>query len=245
MPLLEVKDLSVKYGSVPAIHSVNLALDEGKICAIIGPNGAGKTTILKTIMGLVRSAGGSIVFSGRELRKLAPHTISQLGIGWVPEGRQIFATLSVRDNLLIGAFNESKFHLVEQRMGQMFELFPILRDRSQYQAGTLSGGQQQMLAIARALMSAPKLLLMDEPSLGLAPLVVRDVFNWIRGINNSGTTILMVEQNVRQTFKIADWCYLLEQGVVAASGGPEAMSEDPHVSQAFLGIAASASTSDG
>jgi branched-chain amino acid transport system ATP-binding protein len=234
--LLEIQDLSVRYGSVPAIRSVNLDIEEGKIYAILGPNGAGKTTILKSIIGLMHPSAGSILFAGRELRRLAPHAVSRLGIGWVPEGRQVFATLTVNDNLLIGSFNESRSAVVQQRIEQMYNLFPILRDRSKQAAGSLSGGEQQMLAIARALMSGPKLLLMDEPSLGLAPLVIREMFQWVKDINIAGTTILMVEQNARQTFKIADWVYLLAQGAIVGSDTPAKMSVDAEVSRAYLGI---------
>ena len=238
MALLEVNGVSVRYGSIAAVRSVDLSIEEGKICAILGPNGAGKTTILKSIVGLVQPSAGTIVLQGRPLRHLRPHRISRLGVGWVPEGRQIFGTLTVRDNLLIGAFNERRRAAIDGRIEEMYRLFPVLRERATTQASSLSGGQQQMLAIARALMSDPKLLLMDEPSLGLAPTIIRDVFNWIKEINRKGMTILMVEQNARQTFKVADWVYLLAEGSIVRSASPQAMSADSEIGRAYLGLGA-------
>jgi branched-chain amino acid transport system ATP-binding protein len=235
-PLLEVADLAVSYGSVPAVNGVSLSIEPGELRVILGANGAGKTTIIKTILGLLRPRAGSIRYAGdTELLRLKPHQIHHLGISWVPEGRQLWSTLTVLDNLRLGGFGDADKAAVERRIGEMFERFPRVRERQNQIAGSLSGGEQQMVAIARALVSAPKLLLMDEPSLGLAPLVVRDVFTLVREINAMGIAILMVEQNARQALKVADWAYLLETGRIVESGPAAAIGAKESVQAVFLG----------
>jgi branched-chain amino acid transport system ATP-binding protein len=234
--LLEVADLAVSYGAVPAVDGVSLQIAPGELRVILGANGAGKTTIIKTILGLLRPRGGGIRYAGdTNLLRLKPHQIHRLGISWVPEGRQLWNTLTVLDNLRLGGFGEADKAAVERRIGEMFERFPRVRERQDQIAGSLSGGEQQMVAIARALVSAPKLLLMDEPSLGLAPLVVRDVFALVREINAMGIAILMVEQNARQALKVADWAYLLETGRIVESGPAAAIGAKESVQAVFLG----------
>ena len=197
--LLKVEGLEVAYGSVPAVRGVSLEVHAGELRVILGANGAGKTTIIKTLMGLLKPSAGSVHFSGNiDLLRMKPHQIHALGIAWVPEGRQLWNTLSVLDNLRLGGWSEKDKTAVERRIEETFERFPVLKERRNQVAGSLSGGEQQMVAIARALVSGPKLLLMDEPSLGLAPLLVRDVFKLVQEINRMGIAILMVEQNARQ-----------------------------------------------
>jgi branched-chain amino acid transport system ATP-binding protein len=234
--LLRVTNLAVSYGSVPAVDGVSLAIEPGELRVILGANGAGKTTIIKTLFGLLRPRAGQIRFEGQiDLLGLKPHQIHRLGIAWVPEGRQLWNTLTVTDNLRLGGFAEADKALVNKRIGAMFERFPRLRERQEQIAGSLSGGEQQMVAIARALISAPRLLLMDEPSLGLAPLVVRDVFNLVREINKMGIAILMVEQNARQALKVANWAYLLETGHIVESGPADEIGGKQRVQAVFLG----------
>ena len=217
--LLEVRDLSVSYGAVPAVDSVSLEILPGELRVILGANGAGKTTIIKTLFGLLRPRSGEARFDGEiDLLRLKPHQIHMLGVAWVPEGRQLWNTLTVMDNLRLGGFAIADKTLVERRIDEMFERFPRLRERHAQVAGSLSGGEQQMVAIARALVSTPKLLLMDEPSLGLAPIMVQEVFKLVREINAMGIAILMVEQNARQALKVAHWAYLLETGRIVESG---------------------------
>jgi branched-chain amino acid transport system ATP-binding protein len=234
--LLEIKGLAVSYGAVPAVDGVSLEILPGELRVILGANGAGKTTIIKTLFGLLRPRAGEIHFNGRtDLLRLKPHQIHMLGVAWVPEGRQLWNTLTVMDNLRLGGFGVADKVLVERRIDEMFERFPRLRERHDQVAGSLSGGEQQMVAIARALVSAPKLLLMDEPSLGLAPLMVRDVFNLVREINSMGIAILMVEQNARQALKVADWAYLLETGRIVESGLASEIGSKESVQAVFLG----------
>lgn len=235
-PLLEIDRLSVSYGAVPAVSSVSMQIFGGEIRVILGANGAGKTTIIKTILGLQKANQGSIRFDGRhDLRRLRTHEIHRLGIAWVPEGRQLWGTLSVLENLRLGAFASRDRKRAELRIGEMFERFPPLRERRNQSAGSLSGGEQQMVAIARALVSDPKLLLMDEPSLGLAPLVVRDVFALVREINATGISVLLVEQNARQALALAHWAYLLETGGVVESGEAGVIAAKDSVKEIFLG----------
>jgi branched-chain amino acid transport system ATP-binding protein len=235
-PLLAISDLSVQYGAVPAVADASLIIEQGEIRVILGANGAGKTTIIKAILGLQKASKGSIRFDGaQELRSLRPHQIHQLGIAWVPEGRQLFSTLSVLDNLRMGGFASTDRAGTEQRIARMLERFPRLAERRHQLAGSLSGGEQQMVAIARALVSQPRLLLMDEPSLGLAPMVVRDVFALVREVNASGTSVLMVEQNARQALAIAHWAYLLETGRVVESGAAIEVAAKDNVKEIFLG----------
>ncbi|MBI2322942.1 MAG: ABC transporter ATP-binding protein [Chloroflexi bacterium] len=233
--LLEVAGLEVAYGAVRAVKGVDLVLHAGEIRVILGANGAGKTSILKAIFGLVKPRAGRIAFQGQELRGLEPHEVGSRGVAWVPEGRQIWATLTVRQNLVMGAFVNNKRAAVERRMAELFDRFPILAERRSQLAGSLSGGEQQMLAIARALMAEPKLLLMDEPSLGLAPLIIRRVFDLVREINASGISILMVEQNARQSLRVANWAYLLENGAIAGSGSPAALASTEEIRRVYLG----------
>jgi branched-chain amino acid transport system ATP-binding protein len=235
-PLLSVSDLAVSYGAVPAVAGVSLEIFPGEIRVILGANGAGKTTIIKTLLGLLRPRRGEARFAGEhDLLRLKPHQIRRLGIAWVPEGRQLWNTLSVIDNLRMGGFAEKDANAVERRVEEMFERFPRLRERREQVAGSLSGGEQQMVAIARALVAGPKLLLMDEPSLGLAPLVVRDVFRLVREINAMGISILMVEQNARQALRVASWAYLLEVGAIVDSGPVSEIASHRRIQAIFLG----------
>ena len=234
--MLTVRDLAVSYGSVPAVRNVSLEIAPGELRVILGANGAGKTTVLKAILGLLRPQAGEIQFGENiDLLRLKPHQIHGLGIAWVPEGRQLWNTLTVLDNLKLGGFGDRDKAAVDKRIGQMLERFPRLGERRHQIAGSLSGGEQQMVAIARALVAAPELLLMDEPSLGLAPLVVRDVFRLVREINEMGISILMVEQNANQALKVADWVYLLETGSIVESGPAATVGAKESVKDVFLG----------
>jgi branched-chain amino acid transport system ATP-binding protein len=234
--LLQVKGLAVSYGAVPAVDGVSLQILPGELRVILGANGAGKTTIIKTLFGLLRPRAGEICFNGEiDLLRLKPHQIHMLGVAWVPEGRQLWNTLTVMDNLRLGGFAVEDKSLVERRIDAMFERFPRLRERHDQVAGSLSGGEQQMVAIARALVSAPRLLLMDEPSLGLAPKMVEDVFSLVREINSMGIAILMVEQNARQALKVAHWAYLLETGRIVESGLAAEIGSKENVQAVFLG----------
>ena len=234
--VLEINGLAVSYGAVPAVDGVSLEILPGELRVILGANGAGKTTIIKTLFGLLRPRAGEIRFNGEiDLLRLKPHQIHMLGVAWVPEGRQLWNTLTVMDNLRLGGIAVDDKPLLERRIEEMFERFPRLRERHDQVAGSLSGGEQQMVAIARALVSAPKLLLMDEPSLGLAPLMVRDVFSLVREINSMGIAILMVEQNARQALKVAHWAYLLETGRIVESGLAAEIGSKESVQAVFLG----------
>jgi len=235
-PLLKIEDLAVSYGKVPAVNGVSLEIFPGDLRVVLGANGAGKSTIIKTIMGLQKPRGGSIRFDGdTDLLRLKPHKIHALGIAWVPEARQLWNTLTVIDNLRLGGWVVRDAALVERRIQEMFERFPRLGERRDQVSGLLSGGEQQMVAIARALISAPRLILMDEPSLGLAPLVVRDVFTLTREINAMGIAVLMVEQNARQALKVANWAYLLEVGHIVESGPAAEIAGKESVREVFLG----------
>src|SRR5438876_6751404 len=233
--LLRVTGLEVSYGPVPAVAGVGLEVPEGEIRAILGANGAGKTSTIKAILGLLKARAGSIEFQGRPIHGLPTHRIHRLGVAWVPEGRQLFSTLTVHENLQMGAFARGDGPRFASRVDEMFALFPRLRERRSQLAGSLSGGEQQMLAIARALISEPRLLIMDEPSLGLAPKVVQRLFEQIREINARGLSILMVEQNARQALKIAHYAYLLEVGRLAAEGPSAALMASEDVQRVYLG----------
>jgi branched-chain amino acid transport system ATP-binding protein len=234
--LLQVKGLAVSYGAVPAVDGVSLEIMPGELRVILGANGAGKSTIIKTLFGLLRPRAGEVRFNGEiDLLRLKPHQIHMLGVAWVPEGRQLWNTLTVMDNLRLGGFAVADKTLVQRRIDEMFERFPRLRERHGQVAGSLSGGEQQMVAIARALVSAPKLLLMDEPSLGLAPIMVQGVFKLVREINAMGIAILMVEQNARQALKVAHWAYLLETGRIVESGLAAEIGAKESVQAVFLG----------
>ena len=232
--LLRVKDLEVSYGAVPAVKRVALEVPAGEIRAILGANGAGKSSTIKAILGLVK-ARGTIELEGRPIHGVPTHRIHQLGVAWVPEGRQLFSTLTVHENLEMGAFARGDGPRFASRVDEMFTLFPRLRERRGQLAGSLSGGEQQMLAIARALISEPRLLIMDEPSLGLAPKVVQSLFEQIQAINARGLSILMVEQNARQALKIAHYAYLLEVGRLAAEGTSAALMASEDVQRVYLG----------
>jgi branched-chain amino acid transport system ATP-binding protein len=235
-PLLEISDLHVRYNAVPAVNGVSIVIGAGEIRLILGANGAGKSTIIKAILGLQPAASGSIRFNGEhDLLRLRPHQIHRLGISWVPEGRQLWGTLTVLENLRMGGFIERDAAKLQRRIDELLERFPRLGERRNQLAGSLSGGEQQMVAIARALVSSPKLLLMDEPSLGLAPFVVRDVFALAREINAMGISILMVEQNARQALKLAHWAWLLETGRIVVGGPSSEIAATESVQEVFLG----------
>lgn len=234
--LLEITDLAVSYGKVPAVDGVSLALGAGELGVVLGANGAGKTTIVKTVMGLLRPCRGSIRFDGQhELVGLRPHQVHHLGIAWAPEGRQLWNTMTVLDNLRMGAFDCTDKTQAGRRIDEMLTRFPRLRERQGQLAGSLSGGEQQMVAIARALVSGPRLLLMDEPSLGLAPIVIRDVFKLIREINGMGIAVLMAEQNARQSLRVAHTAHLLELGRLIESGPADQIAAKESVPAVFLG----------
>jgi branched-chain amino acid transport system ATP-binding protein len=241
--MLEVRSVAADYGDVRALWDVSLDVNEGEIVTLIGPNGAGKTTLMHAIAGLHQPSQGGITFEGANLGSLAAHEIVERGVVLVPEGRHIFATMRVEENLEVGAYSARARRERSATFRRVYELFPILAERRQQIAGTLSGGQQQMLAIGRALMGLPRLLLLDEPSLGLAPLVVRDIFGVLRALNQPGMTVLLVEQNARQALQLADRGYVLEQGRVVGTGSGAELLADEAVQRAYLGyVGAVAST---
>jgi branched-chain amino acid transport system ATP-binding protein len=232
-PLLEVEDLDVRYGAIRAIKGISFSVEEGEIVALLGANGAGKTTTQKTVSGMLRPAGGAITFAGERIDGIPAHRLIGLGICHVPEGRHVFPRMSVAENLEMGAF---RFRRPDQEVfDRVLELFPRLRERLGQQAGTLSGGEQQMLAIGRALMGKPRLLLLDEPSMGLAPLVVRQIFEIIQEINAGGVTVLLVEQNAAQALALANRGYVLETGEIVLSGTGRELLADDRVRAAYLG----------
>lgn len=235
MALLEIKDLEVNYGVIKAIKGVSFDVNEGEIIALIGANGAGKTTILHTITGLIQAKKGSIVFDGKELTKTPPHKIVSMGMAHVPEGRRIFQQLSVLENLKLGAYTRKDKSEIASTLKMVYEHFPRLEERKNQVAGTLSGGEQQMLAMGRALMSKPRIILMDEPSMGLSPLLVSEIFDIIKVINESGTTVLLVEQNAKKALSIADRAYVLETGKITLSGDAKDLINDESVKKAYLG----------
>ncbi len=233
--MLQVSGLEVTYGPVRAVQRVDLEVYTGEIRAILGANGAGKSSIIKAIMGVVKPRGGKVVFEGKEIHRLPPHKVNQLGIAWVPEGRHIFSTLTVYENLLMGAFGGRNGQEVQARLAQLLALFPILQQRREQLGGSLSGGEQQILAVGRALMSSPRLLLMDEPSLGLAPKVVQFLFDLVRQIRERGISILMAEQNARQALRVSDYAYLLEVGEIRGGGSAREMEASEEVRRVYLG----------
>ncbi len=238
--MLSVEGLEARYGSVAAVKGVSLEVGDGEIVGVLGPNGAGKTTTLLSVIGLVRPAGGRVRFLGRDITGLTPDRVAAAGIGLVPEGRWILASMSVRDNLLLGAYlRQDGNAAVAREIDRVCEIFPILRERQAQRAGTLSGGEQQMLGIARALMSRPRLLMLDEPTWGLAPLVVEEIMRVIKRLNQEGTTILLVEQNARQALAVVQRCYVLAVGQVVWSGTPAGLAREPLLIKAYLGAAAS------
>lgn len=233
--MLSIRDLSAGYGKSEVLRGISLDVPEGKVVTLIGANGAGKTTTLKTLCGLVRPTAGSIEFEGRQIAGEAPHRIVERGITMIPEGRQLFPFLTVRDNLLMGSYKRSARPVLQQRLREVLDLFPRVRERLDQFAGSLSGGEQQMVAIARGMMACPRLLIFDEPSLGLSPLLVEQMFEVIRTVVRQGITVLLVEQNVYHTLKLADMGYVLENGRIALSGSGEELLNSPHVRRAYLG----------
>ncbi|OIP33929.1 MAG: ABC transporter ATP-binding protein [Deltaproteobacteria bacterium CG2_30_66_27] len=233
--MLEVRGIETFYGNIPALREISIDVPGGSVVAIIGANGAGKTTLMKTIAGALRPRSGTVSFLGEKITGLPSHKIVRRGIALVPEGRAILSRMTVRENLEMGAFTrrDSKKALLD--MDRVMERFPVLKSRADQLGGSLSGGEQQMLAIARALMSAPKLLLLDEPTLGLAPLVVADIFKIIREINATGTTILLVEQNVKQAMKVSSYTYVFETGTIALSGPSKELLQEPRIKASYLG----------
>jgi branched-chain amino acid transport system ATP-binding protein len=235
--VLSVRDLDVFYGNAQALRGVSLEVHEGEVVAILGANGAGKTTLLRTISGLVRARAGAIRFGDRAIDRDAPNEIVSLGISQCPEGRKLFPRLSVHKNLLLGAYVfRRERRKVQALMEEVFAMFPILRERREQHAGTLSGGEQQMLALGRALMAKPRLLLLDETSMGLAPKVIESLFRSIRAINERGVTVVVVEQNAAKALEVSSRAYVLESGRVAISGESAAMRSDPKIREAYLGI---------
>ncbi|KQL48681.1 ABC transporter ATP-binding protein [Brevibacillus choshinensis] len=233
--MLSIQNLTTSYGQIKAIRGISLEVPEGKIVSLIGANGAGKTTTMRTIAGQLKPESGSIVFRGQRIDGSRPHQIVKTGLALVPEGRAILGKMTVLENLEMGAFQRNDTQGIKDDMEKMMGWFPILKERLTQLGGTMSGGQQQMLAIARALMSRPKLLLLDEPSMGLAPIVVSDIFKVIKQINAEGTTVLIVEQNVKQALKIADYGYVLEAGQIVLDGTAESLLNDERVKEAYLG----------
>ncbi len=235
MAMLSVENLEVYYGVIHAIKGISFEVNEGEVIALIGANGAGKTTILHTVTGLVHARAGSVQFEGRELTKTPPHRIVSMGMAHVPEGRRIFQQLSVYDNLKLGAYTRRDRAGIEETLRKVYQRFPRLEERKNQIAGTLSGGEQQMLAMGRALMSNPKIVLMDEPSMGLSPLLVNEIFDIIREISASGTTVLLVEQNAKKALSIASRAYVLETGSIALSGDAKELMNNDSVKKAYLG----------
>ncbi len=233
--MLNVNELNVSYGAIHALKGISFELDEGEIVALIGANGAGKSTTLNTISGILRPDSGAILFEGEDLTQTCAAQIVEQGIVQVPEGRKIFAKMSVRENLELGAYTLKDNDQVQEHMEKVFEIFPRLEERQRQLGGTLSGGEQQMLALGRGLMADPRLLLLDEPSMGLAPILVEQIFEVIQEINEAGVSILLVEQNAQMALSIADRAYVLETGAVALSGEAEALMENPQVKAAYLG----------
>jgi branched-chain amino acid transport system ATP-binding protein len=234
--LLEVKDLNVYYGAIHALHGISFHLNEGEIVCLIGANGAGKSTTLRTISGLIRPRGGTITYKNQDISMTPAEQIVRLGISHVPEGRKIFAPLSVKENLKMGAYTRSDPGEIQESMERVFTSFPRLKERENQLGGTLSGGEQQMLATGRGLMSRPEVLLLDEPSMGLSPLLVEEIFRIIKEINSQGTTILLVEQNALMALSISNRAYVLETGRVAVEGSAKDVMNDPQVKAAYLGV---------
>ncbi|HBG02615.1 MAG TPA: ABC transporter ATP-binding protein [Firmicutes bacterium] len=235
MAILEVENLHVHYGMIHALKGVSFHVEKGEIVTLIGANGAGKSTTLRTLSGLVAKSSGRVTFSGHDLEKMPAHKIVSLGLSQVPEGRRLFPGLSVEDNLFLGSYLRRDKQGIQKDLQKVYRLFPRLLERKKQQAGSLSGGEQQMLAMGRGLVSNPELLLLDEPSMGLAPLLVREIFAVIEQINRQGTTILLVEQNASLALDIADRAYVLETGAVSFAGDARELAQDPRIRQAYLG----------
>ncbi|MCM1044366.1 MAG: ABC transporter ATP-binding protein [Candidatus Gastranaerophilales bacterium] len=235
MAMLEVKDLKVNYGVIQAIKGVSFHVDQGEVIALIGANGAGKTTILHTISGLLAPKEGSVMFEGKDIVKIPGHKIVSMGMAHVPEGRRVFAQLSVLQNLKMGAYTRKDKEEISQTLKTVFDRFPRLEERQNQLAGTLSGGEQQMLAMGRALMSHPRLILMDEPSMGLSPIFVNEIFDIIEEVSKGGTTVLLVEQNAKKALAIADRAYVLETGKIVLEGKADDLLNDDSIKKAYLG----------
>ena len=232
MAMLEVKNLEVYYGVIQAIKGISFEVNEGEVIALIGANGAGKTTTLQTITGMLQPKAGEIIFEGKDISKIPGHKIVSMGMAHVPEGRRVFAELSVYENLKLGAYTRKE---IEETLARVYKSFPRLEERKNQLAGTLSGGEQQMLAMGRALMSKPKIILMDEPSMGLSPILVEEIFHIIREISAGGTTVLLVEQNAKKALAIADRAYVLETGNIVLSGDAKEMMNNDSIKKAYLG----------
>ncbi len=233
--MLKVNNIHVFYGAIQALHGVSFEVQSGEIVTLIGANGAGKSTTLRTISGLIRPRSGNIEFCGRDITRLPAHKIVRMGIAHVPEGRKVFPNLTVKENLLMGAYTRRSKNEVEKNLRVVYERFPRLKEREKQEAGTLSGGEQQMLAIGRGLMVNPSLLILDEPSMGLSPILVEEIFNIIAEINRKGTTILLVEQNAYMALQVASRAYVLENGRITLSGPAARLRSDPKVRSAYLG----------
>ena len=233
--MLEVKDLQVYYGVIQALKGISFHVAQGEVIALIGANGAGKTTTLQTLTGIIPAKAGSISFGGKELTKTPAHKIVEMGMAHVPEGRRVFAQLSVLENLKLGAYTRKDKTEIAQSLEMVYESFPRLKERRNQSAGTLSGGEQQMLAMGRALMSKPRIVLMDEPSMGLSPIFVNEIFDIIRVVSESGTTVLLVEQNAKKALAIADRAYVLETGKIALSGDAKELMNNESIKKAYLG----------
>ena len=235
MPMPEVKDLEVYNGVIQAIKGVSFHVEKGEVIALIGANGAGKTTILHTVTGLLSPKKGSVIFQGKDITKTPAHKIVSMGMAHVPEGRRVFAELSVYENLKMGAYTRTDKAEIEDSLKSVYKRFPRLEERKNQMAGTLSGGEQQMLAMGRALMSKPGIILMDEPSMGLSPILVNEIFDIIRSVSESGTTVLLVEQNAKKALSIADRAYVLETGNITLEGKAKDLLEDDSIKKAYLG----------
>ena len=235
MAMLEVKDLQVYYGMIQAIKGISFEVNQGEVIALIGANGAGKTTILHTVTGLITPKTGSIMFEGKDITKVPAHKIVSMGMAHVPEGRRVFAQLSVYDNLKMGAYTRKDKTEIEESLENVYKRFPRLEERKNQMAGTLSGGEQQMLAMGRALMSKPKIILMDEPSMGLSPIFVNEIFDIIQEVSAGGTTALLVEQNAKKALSIADRAYVLETGKISLEGDAKVLMNDDSIKKAYLG----------
>ena len=235
MAMLEVKDLQVYYGVIQALKGISFHVNQGEVIALIGANGAGKTTTLQTLTGILFPKSGSIVFEGKDLTRTPAHKIVEMGMAHVPEGRRVFADMSVYENLLLGAYTRKDKAEIAESLASVYKRFPRLEERKGQRAGTLSGGEQQMLAMGRALMSRPRIILMDEPSMGLSPIFVNEIFDIIREVSESGTTVLLVEQNAKKALSIADRAYVLETGSITMDGKAEDLLNDEAVQKAYLG----------
>ena len=235
MAMLEVKNLEVYYGVIQAIKGISFEVNEGEVIALIGANGAGKTTTLQTITGMLQPKAGEIIFEGKDISKIPGHKIVSMGMAHVPEGRRVFAELSVYENLKLGAYTRKDKKEIEETLARVYKSFPRLEERKNQLAGTLSGGEQQMLAMGRALMSKPKIILMDEPSMGLSPIFVNEIFDIIQEVSKSGTTVLLVEQNAKKALSIADRAYVLETGKIVLEGKASDLLNNDSIKKAYLG----------